>query len=298
MDEQPQILIDTDMGVDDAYALALASRFVKIRSICTTYGNVSVDQAIKNAKLFTKLYGIDAPIYRGSAGPLFKKHQDAKAIHGNDGLGDVFENNENTDTAGRDYDFYLHLPEGKHQFNLFTLGPLTNLALAIDDNRKALEPIDTVYIMGGAFGTYGHRGNVTPQAEFNFYSDPEAVKVVLESPLRLTIIPLDVTEEVLLSLDDIKGLKNELLEKISGKYFEANLSEDKLAGMAVHDALTVACALHPDYFELVPAKVSIETEGENIGKTTYKYDPRSKTKIALKGKIPEIKAFLKASLQR
>lgn len=196
-----KILIDTDCGIDDAVAimLALASPEVDILGITTLAGNVSLPLVNNNVlNLLAYFNREEIPVYAGASGALLEKPLRAEGIHGKNGLGDV------------------ELPKGKNQLQpynapqgiynlakenpgitLITLGPLTNLALALNLYPDLPELVSNVVVMGGAI----EKGNVTQYAEFNFAADPEAVHLVLNSPLPLAIVPWDtclslfVTEE-------------------------------------------------------------------------------------------------------
>jgi purine nucleosidase len=183
-----KILIDTDTASDDAVALmmALRSADVEVLAITVVAGNVGVEQATQNALFTAELCGSRAPVFRGAAAPLVRTLDDAVWFHGRDGLGD-HNYRPQTRTAEREYavDAIVRVIETNPGLELITLGPLTNLALAIQQNPGLAAKVSRCVVMGGAPCC---EGNVTPAAEYNFWADPEAARVVLRSQLPLELV--------------------------------------------------------------------------------------------------------------
>lgn len=120
------------------------------------------------------------------------------------------------------------VPGGDRVGNLFPLvaiGPLTNIATAINIAPEIIPLIKELVIMGGAFGTHGHAGNVTPHSEFNIWKDPHAADQVLSSALQVVVLPLDVTHEVLITGEEIRSLNLPVLEAISTGYLRYSLEK-------------------------------------------------------------------------
>lgn len=263
-----KIIFDTDIGVDDAFALAYAAKTQTILGITTVFGNVSVDQAVKNARLFSREIGLDVPVYRGCSRPLaLSVLTNAAAVHGSDGLGDVLENpfDGHADNA---IEFIINTVKAHpNEIILVAIGPLTNVAAAINQAPEIIPLIKQVVIMGGAFGTHGHAGNVTPHSEFNIWKDPHAADQVLSSDLPVVILPLDVTHEVLITGAEIRDLNLPVLEKISAGYLKYSLEKEGFEGMALHDTLTISWLTHPELFTAVNSPVRVVTEGITQGQT-------------------------------
>lgn len=196
------LVIDTDPGLDDAHALAMAltpsaarPRF-PVAAVCTVKGNVGIDTVTANARWLLGAYGATAtetPVHRGAAGPITGPGAHAADIHGTDGLGDltrwVVPEVPESDTPAA-----LALIETAHRHPgetlVVALGPLTNLALAVRLEPRLPELLDRVVVMGGAI--HG-RGNLTLNAEFNFGADPAAADLVLATFPRLTLVSWETT---------------------------------------------------------------------------------------------------------
>lgn len=162
------------------------------------------------------------------------------------------------------------VPGGDRVGNLFPLvaiGPLTNIATAINIAPEIIPLIKELVIMGGAFGTHGHAGNVTPHSEFNIWKDPHAADQVLSSALPVVVLPLDVTHEVLITGEEIRSLNLPVLEAISKGDLRYSLEKEGFEGMALHDTLTLSWLNHPEFFTTVKSPVRVVSEGITLGQT-------------------------------
>ncbi len=177
-------IVDTDMGIDDAIALLmlLAHPEADLQAITTVAGNISLDQATHNVGVVLDVANTSfIPIYRGCTGPLLPgQPQDASSIHGPDGLGGAgkAETDRTVESEPAGQALVRLARENPGQFTLLTLGPLTNVALAIRLDPEFPKNLGRLVVMGGAVDG---RGNTTPSAEFNVGFDPEAAKIVLEA---------------------------------------------------------------------------------------------------------------------
>ncbi len=263
-----KIIFDTDIGVDDAFALAYAAKTQNILGITTVFGNVAVGQAVKNAKLFSREIGLNVPIFRGCSRPMgLAQVSSAAAVHGGDGLGDALANpfDEQADNA---VSFIIDTVKGlPGEVTLVAIGPLTNIATAINLAPEIIPLVKEVVIMGGAFGTHGHAGNVTPHSEFNIWKDPHAADQVLSSALPVVLLPLDVTHEVPITGEDIRGLNLPVLTAISKGYLRYSLETEGFEGMALHDTLTISWLDHPEFFTTVKSPLRVVCEGITLGQT-------------------------------
>jgi purine nucleosidase len=182
------ILIDTDTASDDAVALimALRARDVEVLAITTVAGNVNVAQATRNALYTAELCQSNVPVYQGAAKPLDRPLEDATWFHGEDGLGDHgYPAPDKRAEPGDAVDVIIDLVERHPGLELVTLGPLTNMAAALTRRPQIAAKVGRCVIMGGAPCTVG---NVTPAAEYNFWVDPEAARIVLRSGLVVDLI--------------------------------------------------------------------------------------------------------------
>jgi len=181
-------LIDTDTASDDAVAIlmALAAPDVKVAALTTVAGNVSLEQATTNALLAAEIAGADVPVYKGARAPLCRVHRHAHWFHGEDGLSDSgFGPPKRAAESEGAVAALLRLARENPGCTLVTLGPLTNIALALAEDVEFAKHIGRCVVMGGAPCC---EGNVTPAAEYNIWVDPEAARAVFRSALPLEIV--------------------------------------------------------------------------------------------------------------
>ena len=181
-------LIDTDTASDDAVAIlmALAAPDVRVLGLTTVAGNVSVAQATRNALLTAEIAGVDVPVFPGAAAPLVRPHEHAHWFHGHDGLGDRgYPPPKRRAEPRHAVDAILSLAEAEPGLTLVTLGPLTNVALALARDPTLVGKIGRCVVMGGAPCC---EGNVTPAAEYNIWVDPEAARMVFRSGLPIEMV--------------------------------------------------------------------------------------------------------------
>ena len=182
------ILIDTDTASDDAVALIMALRSpdVEVKAITTVAGNVAVAQATRNALFTAELCGADVPVFSGAAKPLERELQVADWFHGRDGLGDHgYAPSVRTAASGDAVDAIISIVQTTPGIELITLGPLTNVALALSRWPRLAQSISRCVVMGGAPCC---EGNVTPAAEYNIWVDPEAARTVFASGAPIEMI--------------------------------------------------------------------------------------------------------------
>jgi len=261
------IIIDCDVGIDDALAimLALGSRELKIRAITTVCGNAEVEKTSENALRVLEAFDRrEIPVAQGHSRPLKRELYTAGYVHGTDGLGDskLPKSSLRLDTRHA-VDLIIEESE-RGDLHLVCIGPLTNLASALAKAPHIVETLQDVTIMGGAFGLtpYGF-GNVTPVSEFNAYVDPEAARAVFASGLKLTVVGLDVTTDptAVLARD-----KYEALIKLPspGAKFLKRISENLVKSwrsFSLHDPMAVAYLVDPTLLTLREYPVDVETEG-------------------------------------
>jgi purine nucleosidase len=181
-------LIDTDTASDDAVALIMALRApeIRVQAITTVAGNVPLPQATRNALYTLDLCGANVPVYLGAEKPLVRAYQSATWFHGNDGLGDHnYPAPSQSAEPGFAADAIIDTIEANPGIVLVTLGPLTNIALAVIKQPKIAAKVSRCVVMGGAPCC---EGNITPAAEFNIWVDPEAARIVLNSGLPIELV--------------------------------------------------------------------------------------------------------------
>jgi inosine-uridine nucleoside N-ribohydrolase len=181
-------LIDTDTASDDAVAIlmALAASDVDVLGLTTVAGNVGVEQATRNALLTAEIAGVDTPVFAGAAAPLQRPHEHAHWFHGRDGLSDRgFPAPRRGAEREPAIEAILRLAGERPGLTLVTLGPLTNVALALGRDPRLAGKIGRCVVMGGAPCC---EGNVTPAAEYNIWVDPEAACIVFRSGLNIEMV--------------------------------------------------------------------------------------------------------------
>jgi len=187
-----RLILDTDGGVDDAQALLLLIAAGRAPDVITTvFGNVSLDTATRNVLATLAVAGAAIPVHTGAAQPLAQEWVHAHHVHGEDGLGGAPRPARTADIAGSDAVGFLAATllaaaATADPVDLLMIGPLTNLALALQRAPGITGGIGRLIIMGGTL--YG-RGNVTPAAEFNIFSDPEAAAIVFGAGIDTTVVP-------------------------------------------------------------------------------------------------------------
>jgi purine nucleosidase len=181
-------LIDTDTASDDAVAImmALSAPDVRVLALTTVAGNVGLEQATRNALFTADICGSDVPVFAGAAAPLIRAHEHAHWFHGADGLGDHgYPAPRRAPEREHAVAAILRLARAEPGLTLVTLGPLTNIALALAQDPSLAGRIGRCVIMGGAPCC---EGNVTPAAEYNIWVDPEAARTVFRSRLKIEMV--------------------------------------------------------------------------------------------------------------
>ena len=255
------LLLDVDTGVDDAIAIALASRLAEhaLVAVSTVAGNVPVEDATRNTLDVLGWLDVDVPVYRGNSLPLSRPLHTAREHHGAAGLGSwaipSSGRREEDESAPEAIIRLARSHAGEITF-VFT-GPLTNLAVALSLEPRLVEWVPRLVIMGGAFYA---RGNVSEHAEFNIYADPEAAARVANSGMRVTWVGLDVTHQTLLRRADWDRLGAAtapaavLVREVLRRSFE----ELGRPSFPMHDPLAVAVAELPALVELEQGAVRID----------------------------------------
>ena len=181
-------LIDTDTASDDAVALIMALRAsdVRVAAITTVAGNVPVLQSTRNALYTVELCGAKVPVYAGADKPLLRKYENATWFHGRDGLGDHnYPASRRAAESMHAVDAIIETVEANPGIVIVTLGPLTNLALALTKKPEIVPKVGRFVVMGGAPCC---EGNVTPAAEYNIWVDPDAARIVMRSGLPVELV--------------------------------------------------------------------------------------------------------------
>jgi pyrimidine-specific ribonucleoside hydrolase len=262
------LIIDTDPGVDDAFAIALAcaSPDVDLLGVTTVFGNVGLASTTRNALRVLALYGReDVPVAAGADRPLVFAHPHrARYVHGEDGLSDRSHllPERATGVAGTDAVSLMAtlLEQAAEPVTIVPIGPLTNIALLLAAHPAARAKIERLVIMGGGIAF----GNVTAAAEFNIWSDPEAARRVLaEEEVPTVLVPLDLTHRCAVDgawLDSLAagGPRGELLAELTAttrRYYSESMGRD---GIVIHDAVAMAEAISPGLLSTTSCPLDVE----------------------------------------
>lgn len=273
-----KILFDTDPGIDDAMALLMLARDprAELLGVTTVYGNASVDTTTANALALCEQFGIDVPVARGASRPLIKGPSPfPEAIHGRDGLGNIgisYAQARRVEAVTAPQFISQMARRYSGSLTIVAVGPLTNLALALQYDPQLVQHVPRVVAMGGVFGLNGRHGKVSPVAEANVANDPHAADQVCTASWPVTFVGLDVTHDVLFDTDYLETLGREgeiegaFIRKIT-RCYEAFYNPQTGGGIYSHDASAVACALDPTAFELRRGPVRVVVQGLAAGQT-------------------------------
>ena len=277
-----RVIIDTDPGIDDTLALALALRSpeLQVEAITTVSGNVQVELCTRNALLVLEALRLDnpPPVAQGADRPLRRAPVDASHVHGDDGLGGI---TAIVEPGGKPrygppraaahsehaVDLILEIVrKNPGEITLIAVGPLTNVALALERDGATMSRLAELIVMGGSLSGIG---NVTPTAEFNFYADPHAARQVLRAGLKTTLVGLDVTHQTLLQKADLQARLSgsgspagTLAADVSGHYFAIAEARTGKAACPLHDPLAVGVAIDPGFVRTEAFEADVETDGE------------------------------------
>jgi len=273
-------LIDTDTASDDAVALLLALRHpeVDVRAITVVAGNVPVDQGVQNALYTVELSGADVPVYRGAPAPRERELHTGQAVHGEDGMGDIgLELTGRAEAEGDAAQVLVdEIARRPGQVTLVTLGPLTNVAAALELEPSIAGDLAALVVMGG---TSDHRGNITAVAEYNVWADPEAAAIVFESGAPLTMVGWDISRRyAVITPDDADGLRalgplGSFSVDIQRALIEFCRTQTLLDGFDLPDPIATAIAIDRSIASRVERlHVAVETTGElTRGETVVDY---------------------------
>lgn len=304
------VAIDTDPGIDDALALLLALRSPELRVelITTVVGNVPVPVATANARRVLAWLAPPAwpVVAQGAARPLRRPPHTATDFHGDDGLGGITALHH---ADGRPYYPAPEQPVARRQavqrllrlvqhhgrdLTVIALGPLTNVARAIQRSPTTMQQLGRLVIMGGAIRV---PGNVSPVAEFNIFVDPHAADVVFRAGLPITLVPLDVTRQVRLTRDFLQHASQGAgtgLVQVTHHLTQQPLHSQEQS-MALHDPLAVAVTIDPSLVTLTSLPVYVETRGlHTIGMTVADRRPPA----SWSNKMPRLEVALAVDAAR
>ena len=271
MAEARKIIIDTDPGQDDAVAIltALGSPELEVVGITAVAGNVPLKLTERNSRMICELAGRrDIRVFAGRDRPLRRELVTAEHVHGRTGLDGPVLPEPTMPLQERDAVGFICETLRREPANTITLcplGPLTNIAAALEADPAAARRAREIVLMGGA---YFEVGNVTPAAEFNIYVDPEAAEVVFRSGIPVVVMPLDVTHKALTTSARIDGFRSignragTAVAELTGFFERYDREKYGKDGAPLHDPCVIAYLLEPELFSGRHVNVEIETVSE------------------------------------
>lgn len=271
-----RVIIDTDPGIDDMMAIFMAFEApgIEVIGLTTIFGNVDIDLATKNALHLCEMTGHpEIPVAEGPSEPLKRvKPRIAYFVHGSDGLGNTFQANPKGQKSSKSAaDFLLEkVAEFPGEVTVVALGPLTNIALAIQKDPNFVKNIGQLVVLGGAFNA---SGNVNPAAEANIFGDPEAADLVFTSGMDTLVIGISLTTQVIFNDQDLSEIRDsggkygKYIYDCCRFYHDFHLESDHFDGIFLHDPTCMAALLDPSLFTYRKGAVRVETEGLCVGYT-------------------------------
>lgn len=264
-------IIDTDTASDDAVALIMALRWpdADVKAITVVAGNVDLEQATRNALYTVELCGKDVPVYAGADRPLLRPYVHAQWYHGKDGMGEQgYPPPKSKPAAGHAVQALIDTIQANPGIVLVTLGPLTNVALAVRQAPHIVANVSRCVVMGGAACTVG---NVTPAAEYNIWCDPEAAQIVFQSGMPVEMVGWELCRGDanfrMNEIDEIKAINTTLAHfaiDCNASAIHANFVQSGERGLALPDPVTMAIALDPEKMVKRSSQhdVVVETQSE------------------------------------
>lgn len=259
-----KLVLDCDPGLDDAVAILVAAHHADLIGITTVAGNVGINRTTRNALVVAQVAGLDVPVHRGAAQPLVGVAVDGSRIHGETGLGNAVLPDLTRSEASDDAIAYIcDTARSVDDLHLLAIGPLTNVALALQRDPDLRRHLAGLTIMGGG----AHIGNITPVAEFNIWADPEAAAVVFEKAAPITMVGLDVTNKVVVGAEETARMRAagtpaaDLAADVTDFLRERFREYVGQSVVPLHDATAVIAATHPHLIERSGHPIAVELSG-------------------------------------
>ena len=270
-----KMIIDTDPGVDDAMAIlyALSDPEIDLIGLTSVFGNVTGAIATRNALALVELAGAETPVAAGASVPMVQDlRPPADFVHGVEGFGDALLPAPTRAPDPRPAHVFIAETILAHpgEVVLVPVGPLTNIAMALDHAPEIAKHVARVVVMGGAVR---HKGNASPVAEANIWQDPHAAAKVFAADWPMTLIGLDVTEQVICTAADLAPMVEAspkcgtFLAKAADFYFKFHKESADIDGCHLHDPAAVIAALDPSLFQMLAAPLTVTVDGEEAGRT-------------------------------
>ncbi|MBY6139573.1 nucleoside hydrolase [Leisingera daeponensis] len=270
-----KLIIDTDPGIDDAMAIfyAAAAPDIDLLGLTTIFGNVTTATATRNALRLLEAADLDVPVAAGATAPLvLPPFKPSSHVHGEEGFGDI----PAAEPKGKPLeeeaaDFLCRMArEHKGELVVCPIGPLTNIALAMQRDPEFIKNVKSIVVMGGSLE---EGGNITPQAEANIYHDPHAADLVCQGGGKVVFVGLDVTHRILCLAEDFEVIASKspelggMLQEMSYFYLKFYLEVAGKNGCSLHDPAAVIACTNPELFGMRDVPLEVSCEGETSGAT-------------------------------
>ena len=271
-----KVILDVDVGIDDAMAILFASKSpeIELLGVTTVFGNSSIDDSTRNALFILERCGLRVPVAQGASVPLVAPPIPPVAyVHGSNGLGNVPVGEPSRAMLAPVSAAEFIIAQSRlypGELTLVPVGRLTNIALALRLDPTLPSRIKRIVLMGGAFDT---RGNITPVAGANTFGDPHAADIVFQADWDVTAVGTDVTRQVMIDQDDLHELarRNPLaggfVRDMTAFYLEFHRSVGVTGGFYIHDPSALMYLVRPELFKVTRAAIRVVTDGLAVGQT-------------------------------
>lgn len=299
-----KLIIDTDPGVDDAMAIFYAALDpeIELLGLTSIFGNVTTETATRNALHLLEMVDLVVPVAKGATKPMARAYNPPSAIvHGAEGFGDIPAPSPKAAAIDETAPEFLCRMAREHKGELVVcpIGPITNIADAIQLDPEFATNVKKIVFMGGAAF---RSGNITEFAEANTFNDPHALNVVINSGADCLMVGLDVTMKVLIKEPDFAEIAKTsptlggFLRDASEFYLNFYKEVAKEDGCGLHDPMAIIACTHPEMFEIEHHPVQVVETGEAIGQTVVSDAPDTPTiGICVGGDIQAVKdKFIRA----
>lgn len=267
-----KVVIDTDPGIDDAVAilLALSSKNLDVQALTTVAGNTDIEMATLNAlKILDYASNNEIPVYKGNSRPLKKPIRFSHECHGSDGLGNSNLPLPSSKSQEIPADEYLieKINQNPGEITILSIGPMTNIAKAIQKSPKSMRKTKEIISMGGGINI----GNMSPVAEFNYWTDPDAAEIVYSFDIPITMIGLNATSRAIFTPDDLRLISlmcnksSRLISSIQDFYLNYYWEYENVLGVIFHDSVAVAITCNKSIGRSIFCNVQISTDGITRG---------------------------------
>jgi inosine-uridine nucleoside N-ribohydrolase len=268
-----KLIIDTDPGIDDAMAIfyAISSPEIDLLGLTTVFGNVTTPKATRNALYLLEQVGIEIPVAEGLHRPrVLPPFPPTSAVHGVEGFGTLDVPASQRHALAETAPEYLVRMARAHRGELLLcpIGPLTNIAAAMELDSSFCSNLKGMVVMGGSLRA---GGNITPAAEANFYHDPHAADYVLRHGCNITLVGLDVTNRVICRRSFFGRLASEspklggLLHDMAEFYIDFYETVGKFDGCGMHDPSALVACIAPELFTTEPHALRVTCSGDRSG---------------------------------